>query len=368
LAQEMLDLGISGVTMDGFGFVYGYLPATPGCEHAAPLGFIAHLDTADDVPNAEVTPRVVEGYDGGVIDLGAATLSPADAPALANCVGCDLVVTDGRTLLGADDKAGIAEIMTLAERLLADPALPHGTVCLAFTPDEEIGGSTDKFDLARFGAKAAYTLDGEAFGTVVYQNFNAATAHIEIFGNAVHTGTAKNLLINAASIAAELDALLPKAERPEHTQDFEGFYHLESLCGSVRHAECDYLLRDHDAKKLASRKAVMADVCDFLCRRYGAGTVQLTVTDSYRNMEEKIKPHYAMVERAFAAIREAGGTPKTEPARGGTDGANLSWRGLPCPDMGTGSYLHHSVREFACVQEMDKVVESLVALTRLDAT
>lgn len=368
LAEEMQGLGVQNVTLDENGYLFGTIPANIPDRKGTVIGFIAHMDVADDVPTAGVKPRLVEGYDGGDLVLNeqeGVVLSPREFDTLKRYVGCDLVVTDGTTLLGADDKAGIAIILTMAEYLRDHPEVPHGELRIGFTPDEEIGQGADLFDVARFGADFAYTVDGAAFGEVEYETFNAASAHVTVTGRSVHTGSAKGVMKNALHMAAQFDALLPAGQRPENTEGYEGFYHLESLQGGVEHAEMSYLLRDHDAALLEQKKQTMLDAAAQLNDRYGPGSVAVQLEDSYRNMAEQIRPHWHLIETAYEAVRQAGGTPVSLPVRGGTDGSRLSFMGLPCPNLGTGSHNHHGRLEYAVVQEMDKAVDCLVRIAVL---
>ncbi len=367
LAEEMRELGLSDVRMDAHGYVYGRIPANiPGCTAPA-IGFIAHMDVANDVPCTGVQPQVLH-YDGSDLLLSAETgavLSEAEFPVLADYRGCDLVTTDGRTLLGADNKAGIAEIMTACERLLAPDAPPHGDVCIGFTPDEEIGRGADLFDVPGFGAPYAYTVDGGAFGQVEYETFNAASAAITVRGKNIHPGDAKNKMKNALLIGMEFNGMLPPAEIPAHTEGHEGFYHLTKFAGAEETVQMRYILRDHDWDKLTRRKETVLRIADYLNAKYGAGTVTVTLQDSYRNLEEVIRKHWHLVEVAYEAVTACGGTPVSPPVRGGTDGSRLSFMGLPCPNLGTGSHNHHGRMEFAVVQEMDKCVDMLVKVAEL---
>lgn len=365
LVKEMLELGIKDAHMDEHGYVYGTIEANIENWDGPVIGFIAHMDVVRDVPFENIKPRVVENYDGGDIVLNpeqGLILSPDQYPSLKNYVGHDLVVTDGTTLLGADNRAGIAEIMTMAEILLSNPEIKHGTIKIGFTPDEEIGRGADRFDVAGFGADFAYTVDGGAFGEVEYENFNAATAKVTIKGKNIHPGTAKNQMKNASLIAMEFNSLLPAVERPEHTEGYEGFYHLIDLKGIVEEASLTYIIRDHDRDKFEAKKAQMERIADWLNEKYGKGTVTLEITDSYYNMVEEIKPHWHLIETAFEAVKEVGGQPYSIPIRGGTDGARLSFMGLPCPNLGTGSHNHHSKFEYACVQAMDDCTAVLVKI------
>jgi tripeptide aminopeptidase len=318
-----------------------------------------------DVPFQNIKARVIENYDGEDIVLNPEediVLSPDEYDSLRNYVGKDLVVTDGTTLLGADNRAGIAEILTMAEALLTDPEIKHGTIKIGFTPDEEIGRGANLFDVERFGADFAYTVDGGGFGEVEYETFNAATATITIKGENIHPGTAKNKMKNASLIAMEFHGLLPAAERPEHTEGYEGFYHLIDLQGSVEKAALTYIVRDHDRAKFQGKKDRLKRVAKWLNESYGEGTVAYEIVDSYANMSEQIKPHWHLIETAYEAVREVGGDPHSIPVRGGTDGARLSFMGLPCPNLGTGSHNHHSKMEYACVQAMDDCVATLVKI------
>jgi tripeptide aminopeptidase len=365
LVEEMQALGITDANIDENGYVFGTIESNIENWSGPVIGFIAHMDVVRDVPYEDIKARVVENYDGGDIILNEEkniVLSPNEYDSLKAYVGCDLVVTDGTTLLGADNKAGIAEILTMAEVLLNNPQIKHGTIKIGFTPDEEIGRGADRFDVKRFGADYAYTVDGGAFGEVEYETFNAATAKITIQGRNIHPGTAKGRMKNASLIAMEFDNLLPSKERPEYTEGYEGFYHLIDLKGTVEQARIIYILRDHDAVKFQEKKDMIHQAAEKLNRKYGAGTVQAEVIDSYANMAEQIKPHWHLIETAYEAVKEIDGTPHSRPVRGGTDGARLSFMGLPCPNLGTGSHNHHSKLEYACVQAMDDCVSTLVKI------
>ena len=366
LVAQLKELGLKDARLDEYGYVYATLPATPGCEQAAGLGFIAHMDTAPGTSGENVNPQIHENYDGGDVLLPAtgAVLKPADFPFLTEMKGQTLITTDGSTLLGADDKAGVAEIMTMAERLIRE-GRPHGKICIGFTPDEEVGQGADLFDVDGFGAAYAYTVDGDDVGEISYENFNAAAAAVKIHGLSVHPGSAKNTMRNALSLAMEYHAALPAFECPEHTEGREGFFHLCDLQGDVSEAVFHYIIRDHDADRFAVRKAQMQQVADRLNEKYGAGTVELELTDSYRNMLEKIRPHFHLVENARAAIRAVGLTPVESPIRGGTDGATLSYKGLPCPNLGTGGFNFHGPMECITVEKMDQAVEVLLNLADL---
>lgn len=368
LVQELRELGVQDARVDENGYVYGSIPASAGCESAPALGLIAHMDTAPDAPGEGVTPLIHENYDGGELALpGGAVLSPERFPFLNRLKGETLITSDGSTLLGADDKAGIAEIITAAEQLLRG-GRPHGRVCLAFTPDEEIGRGADKFDIPGFGANFAYTVDGGDVGGIEYENFNAASAVVEVTGFAVHPGGAKHGQIHASNVAMQFHAALPAMERAEHTEGREGFYHLTDMSGNVARARLDYILRDHDAARLEQKKQTMLHAAKCMNELYGPDTVRVTIRDSYRNMIEKIRPHFHLVETAEKAIRMAGLEPEEVPVRGGTDGATLSWMGLPCPNLGTGGFNFHGPAECITAERMDKTVEILLNVIELYAS
>ena len=366
LVQELKDLGLTDAHVDEHCYVYATLPATPGQESAKPLGFIAHMDTADDASGENVNPQIHPNYDGGKVVLPATgtVLDPAQFPFLTEMKGQTLITTDGSTLLGADDKAGVSEIMTMLERVIAEKR-PHGKLCIGFTPDEEIGEGASLFDVEGFGAAYAYTVDGEDAGEISYENFNAAAAVVTVHGFSVHPGSAKNAMINAQNVAMEFHAALPAFSRPEHTEGREGFFHLTSMVGDVTTAKLGYIVRDHDAAKFAARKAQMEHISACLNERYGEGTVELDFHDSYHNMLEKIQPHFHLVENARKAIRTAGLEPIETPVRGGTDGATLSYMGLPCPNLGTGGFNFHGPCECITAEKMDQCTEILLNLVDL---
>ena len=365
LVEEMRLMGISNARMDENGYVYGEIPAN--AEGFPAIGLIAHMDTVDCVPALPMHARIVENYDGGAVQLeGGDVLDPADYPELKLRAGKDLIVTDGRTLLGADDKAGVAEIMTACEQLLLQN-LPHGEVRIAFTPDEEIGRGADRFDVKGFGADYAYTVDGDELGGIEYENFNAASAQLSFHGRSVHPGSAKNKLVNAALLAMEFDSLLPPQERPEHTEGYEGFYHLCGVKGETELAESVYIIRDHDRDRFETRKKTVERIAAYMNEKYGAGTVECNVQDSYYNMREVIEPRMDIIRRAGAAYRAVGVAPFEKPIRGGTDGSKLSFMGLPCPNLATGGMNYHGRFECIAVQDMDKMAEMLVALLTLRA-
>ena len=363
LVRQMRDMGIADAHVDADGYVYGTIPAN--CEKDIPVyGLIAHMDTAPDAPGENIRARVTEAYDGGDVVLNEEkhiVLSPKEYPQMKHAIGKRLIVTDGTTLLGADDKAGVAEILSAAELLLTSDR-PHGTVKLAFTPDEEIGRGADRFDVAGFGADYAYTVDGGAIGELEYENFNAASAKIIIRGKSIHPGSAKGKMVNSQLIAMEFQSLLPVGQRPELTEGYEGFFHLLGMKGEVERSELHYIIRDHDMEKFEEKKAVMAAAADFINRKYGAGTLELTVKDSYYNMKKCIEPCMYVVERAKKAMAAAGMNPVEVPIRGGTDGARLSYEGLPCPNLCTGGENYHGRFEFIPTEDMEKCVRMLVEI------
>lgn len=367
LCDEMREIGISNVAIDENGYVYGEIPASKGYENAPVLGFIAHMDVVEDVPFTNIKPKIVE-YNGGNVTLNeelGIVLSCEDFPEMKDCIGKHIIVTDGTTLLGADDKNGIAEILTAADEIIKNPEFKHGTIKIGFTPDEEIGRGADKFDLKRFGADFAYTMDGGSFGGVEFETFNAAHAKITFKGVSVHPGSAKNKMINAALVAMEFDSLLPELERPEHTDNYDGFYHLISINGICDNAELNYIIRDHDEEKLKYRVDYIHRAVDEINRRYGENVAVAETGFGYKNMRCIIEKHMHLVENAKEAIRMAGGEPYCEPVRGGTDGCVLSFMGLPCPNLGTGGYNFHGKLEFACIEQMDSAVEMIKNLVAI---
>lgn len=364
LADELRELGLSEVGMDEYGYVYAVLPASPDCAHLPAVGLIAHMDTSPAVSGENIHPRRLT-YTGGDIELGhGERIARSAFPFLDAYIGQDLIVTDGTTLLGADDKAGVAEIVSACAYLQAHPDVPHRTVAVCFTPDEEIGRGADHFDLGRFAAAVAYTVDGGELGEIEYENFNAASAKFVIKGVNIHPGSAKNKMKNAALLAAELIAAMPPAETPAHTEGYEGFYHVCDLTADESRAVLHMIIRDHDREKFEARKAFVTRLCDYLNAVHGEGTFTLTLRDSYYNMKEKLADHMDLIERARAAMETAGVTPRFVPIRGGTDGARLSWMGLPCPNLSTGGANYHGIHEFVSVQAMEKMVEVLVNLAR----
>lgn len=364
LVQELLDMGVSDAAMDDNGYVMGTIPSNIDKEVPV-LGFIAHMDTAPDLTTVGMDPRVLQDYDGNTITLNEEhdiVLSPDTYPALSNYIGQDLVVTNGLTLLGADDKAGIAEIMTMAYRLMTDDSIKHGTVKVGFTPDEEIGRGADHFDVEKFGATYAYTLDGGPIGELEYESFNADNTRITFNGRNVHPGYAKDVMINSLEIAQEFNAMLPKAERPQFTTDREGFYALMSLEGSVEQAKAFYLVRDHDADSFQKRRDTITEAAAFLNIKYGENSVVVDSKVMYNNMGEKIMPVFEIVDLAVEAMEANGVTPDIKPIRGGTDGARLSFMGLPCPNIFAGGHNFHGKHEFVPVQSMEKAVDVVVTI------
>lgn len=363
LKQELEDLGLSRVILTGHCYVYGLLPATSGMEDRKAIGFIAHMDTAPDYSGENVKPQIIENYDGSDILLkGSNTyLKVSDFPTLETLTGRTLITTDGTTLLGADDKAGIAEIMTALEQIITE-GTPHGDIWIGFTPDEEIGAGADLFDLDYFKADFAYTVDGDYEGEVAYENFNAASADFIIHGVNVHPGEAKDIMVNAALLATEIVSRLPKAETPAHTEGREGFYHLTDMSGDVAFAKLSFIVRDHDKDIFESRLNLLRTIEVEMNQEYGAGTVELTITHSYENMLSVIEQHMDVIERAQNAIRESGLEPISRPVRGGTDGARLSFMGLPCPNLGTGGYGFHGPYEHISVEGMETAVRIIKSI------
>lgn len=363
LAEELAVIGLVDTGMDENGYVYGFLPASTGREGDPALGFVAHLDTSPDVSGADVKPSVIT-YTGGDISLPHATLTMEQFPMLKNYVGQHLVVTDGSTLLGADDKAGVAEILTACEYLVAHPEISHRAVAVCITPDEEIGQGADRFPYAKFAAKEAYTVDGGELGEIEYENFNAASAVLTVAGVNIHPGSAKNKMKNAVLLANQFISMLPAAETPAHTEGYEGFYHVTDMTGCESETTVKMIIRDHDRVKFEKRKTFLVDLTAYLNSRWGEGTFSLNLKDSYFNMKEKIEPHMHLVRNAEAAMRSVGAEPLIIPIRGGTDGARLSYEGLPCPNLSTGGFNFHGVHECVSVEAMEKMVQVLVELTK----
>jgi len=358
LAAELKDLGLEKVIRDEHCYVYGLLPATEGFENMKAMGFIAHMDTAPSFSGKEIKPQIIPGYDGKDVVLPGTgdVIRVSDFPHLSSLKGRTLITTDGTTLLGADDKAGIAAIITLAEEIMEEN-IPHGDIWIGFTPDEEVGAGADLFDLDYFKADYAYTVDGDYEGEVAYENFNASSAHFTVKGVNVHPGSAKNIMVNAAAIACEIQGMLPEQETPEHTEGREGFYHLEDMRGDVNEAHLEYIVRDHDGELFEKRQQVLRDIEAKMNEKYGAGTVSLSLKESYRNMLEVLKKNFFVVEKAKESIAAAGMEPVSLPIRGGTDGGRLSFMGLPCPNLGTGGYAFHGPKEHVTVEGMEAVVK-----------
>ena len=366
LVQELQELGVTDVTLDEKCYIYARIPATEGLEHVPVLGFIAHMDTAPDFSGVNVNPQIIPEYNGENIALGQSglTLSPEFFPHLQYLKGCTLITTDGTTLLGADDKAGLAEIMTMTEEIIS-AKLPHGTICIGFTPDEEIGRGADFFDIKRFGADYAFTVDGGAENTIEYENFNAAGAKVVIRGLSVHPGDSKDTMINASLVAMEFNAMLPAGDTPRHTEGYEGFYHLCEIKGNVSEATLSYIVRDHDAALFEARLYTLRHIQKLLNEKYGSGTVTLTIQEQYRNMKEMIEPCMHLIDNAKQAVKNTGLQPLILPIRGGTDGARLSYMGLPCPNLGTGGYGFHGPYEHITAEGMDRAVAVLKEIVQL---
>ncbi len=368
LAGQLKAMGASEITYDKeHCYVYASIPASPGCEDAPVLGYIAHMDTSDAVSGADVKPRIVEKYDGRDIILNKdknIVLRTKDFPEIRRHVGKDLIVTDGTTLLGGDDKAGVAEIMAACEYLLQHPEIRHGKLRVGFTPDEEIGEGTKHFDVKLFGADFAYTIDGGDFGGMETENFNAAGAKVTVLGRSTHPGSAKNRMINSMLIAFEFQSLLPAFQNPMYTERYEGFFHLSGIAGDVEKTVAEYIIRDHDRDLFEQKKRLFMQCGDFLNAKYGEGTVRIELEDSYYNMRELLEPHRHLIDNVRELVEEMGQELQLEPIRGGTDGARLSYMGLPCPNLGTGCANFHSRFEYACVQSMEQVTELLIRLAR----
>ena len=364
LVEELKTLGLENVHVDENCVVYGWLSATAGCEKQPALGFIAHMDTAPDCAGENVKPQIIENYDGGDVLLAGSgeKLSPAAFPTLKNLAGMTLITTDGTTLLGADDKSGIAEIMTALESIISEKK-PHGKLCIAFTPDEEVGAGVDHFDVEKFGAVYAYTVDGGEEGEIAYETFNACSAEVAVEGLSVHPGSAKDTMINAALVAMEFNALLPAADIPRLTEGYEGFFHLCDMSGDVEHAKLHYIVRDHDRATFEMRKKTLEHAAKTINEKYAREVIRLTLKDSYYNMAEKIAPHMELIENVKRACEKAGMKPFIEAVRGETDGCRLSFMGLPTPNLCTGGFAFHGPYEHIAVESMDrcaKMVEYLM--------
>lgn len=366
LVEELHELGISNAFVDEKCYVYANLPASEGCENAPAMGFISHMDTVSDFADHGVEPVITENYDGQDFPLGESgrVLKLTDFPHLAALKGRTLITSDGTTILGADDKAGVAEIVTMVEEIL-EKDIPHGPISIGFTPDEEIGCGADYFDVPGFGADYAYTVDGGIEGSIEYENFNAAGVELTVHGFNVHPGDAKDIMINAALVLMEANAMLPTGETPRDTEGYEGFFHLTDMNGNVEKAHASYIVRDHDAQHFEKRLEQMQEIVKKLNRKYGDGTVTLEIKRQYKNMAEKILPCFHLVERAQQAICENGLEPVTLPIRGGTDGARLSFMGLPCPNLGTGGHAFHGPYEHITVEGMESVVQIMLNIVSL---
>lgn len=365
LEQELKEMGAQDVSVSSHGYVFASIPASQGCQGAPVLGLIAHMDTSPALSGAQVRPQRVNHYGGGDICLNRELdiwLRTSDFPELLEYQGQDLITTDGTTLLGADDKAGVAEIMAMAQYFLEHPEVPHGPLRIGFTPDEEVGRGADFFDVKAFGAQIAYTVDGGRLGELEYENFNAASGKVKIHGSSIHPGTAKGKMKNASLIAMEFQAMLPAFDNPMYTEGYEGFFHLDHMEGHVEEAVLDYIIRDHDRAKFEDRKRLFEQIAGFLNEKYGQGTVELTVKDSYYNMREVIEEHMELIDLARAAMEELGIQPIISPIRGGTDGCRLSYMGLPCPNLCTGGHNFHGKYEYIPVQSMEKIVELLIRI------
>ena len=367
LVKELKSMGASHVRLGECSYVYGEIPANTS-KKLPVLGFIAHMDTSPEVSDENVNPVIVRNYQGGDILLNKReniVFSAKEYPEVEDHKGEDIIFTDGTTLLGADDKAGVAAIMTMAEYFLSHPEIEHGKIVIGFTPDEEVGHGADAFDIKHFGADFAYTIDGEAENEIEYENFNAAAALVKVNGYSIHPGTAKDIMKNACLLAMEYHYKLPQEQAPVHTEGYEGFFHLGSLDADVEHATLKYAIRDHDAGLFAEKKKVMEQAAAEMNSKYGDNTVELTITDSYYNMKEMIEPHIHLIENAQKAMKEPGLQPKVQPIRGGTDGARLSYMGLPCPNLGTGGHNFHSRFEYISIQSMQKVTQVIINLVKL---
>lgn len=362
LVKEMKEMGIADAEMDQYGYVYGTIEATKGCEDKPYIGLISHMDTSDAISGKDVKARIVKTYDGKDIVLNEEkniVMRTKEFSHMADYVGQDLIVTDGTTLLGADDKAGIAEILTLAEQLMNNKDIPHGRIRIGFTPDEEIGAGADHFDVERFNADFAYTVDGGRLGELEYENFNAAGAKVIVHGVNIHPGEAKNKMRNAILMGIEFNSMLPANEIPSCTEGYEGFQHISSISGNEEETVLEYIIRDHDKEKFNEKKATFEKVTAYLNDKYGEGTFELSLKDNYFNMKEKIVNHMEIVDRAEAAMKKVGVEPIIVPIRGGTDGARLSFMGLPCPNLSTGGHNFHGRYEYIPVQSMEKMVQIL---------
>lgn len=366
LSEEMKALGLTEIEMDEHGYVMGTIPATPGCEQVPVIGFVSHVDTAPDMSGKDVKPQIIENYDGEDIRLNDNLMMlVSDFPELKFFKGHTLITTDGTTLLGADDKAGVAEIMTAAEYLLNHPEIKHGKIRIGFTPDEEIGRGVDFFDVQRFGAKFAYTMDGGLEGELEFENFNAASAKLTVSGRNIHPGSAKGKMINSLQVLCDLHALLPESMRPEATENYEGFFHLIALNGSVEKASAAYIIRDHDRQLFEEKKELITAATAYINKKYGADIVHLELKDQYYNMREMVEPHPEIIDKAMEAMKLAGVKPLVKPIRGGTDGARLSYMGLPCPNIFAGGMNFHGKFEYCSLDSMQRAVDTICHLAKL---
>jgi len=368
LKEELVAMGIEA-NVDEYGYMMASIPSNIA-KDVPTIGFIAHVDTAPDASGKDIKPQIIKNYKGGDVILNkekGIKINVADFPEIEDYKGKTLITTDGTTLLGADDKAGVTEIMYAAEYLMEHPEIKHGEIKIGFTPDEEIGRGVDKFDVKKFGAKYAYTMDGGQIGELEYENFNAASAKIHIQGRNVHPGNAKDRMINSMLIAMELNGMLPLGQRPEYTENYEGFFLLISFKGSVEETDIQYIIRDHDMKKFEIKKSLMKDIVDFVNKKYGKETISLEMKDQYYNMKEQITPHYSIVETAIKAIEMAGITPKVQPIRGGTDGARLSFMNLPCPNIFAGGHNFHGKLEYVPAESIEKAAEVVLNIIKLYA-
>lgn len=371
LVKELREMGIKDVELDQWGYVMATIPSNlPKGKDVPVIGFIAHVDSAPDASGANINPQIIKNYDGSDIIINKEkgfVMKVEEFPELLKYKGNTIVTTDGTTLLAADDKAGVAEIMTAAEYIMSHPELLHGTIKIGFTPDEEIGRGVDKFEVERFGADFAYTLDGGEIGELEYENFNAASAKIFIQGRNIHPGYAKDKMVNAIILGSELNSLLPVDQRPEYTTGYEGFFHIIRFDGSVESATIQYIIRDHDFDKFESKKGLITKCVNFLNDKYGKGTFTLELKDQYFNMRKQVEPHYHIVEKAVTAMEMAGIKPNIKPIRGGTDGARLSFMGLPCPNIFAGGHNFHGKFEYIPVESMEKATEVILNLVKLYA-
>lgn len=362
LAGMLSSIGMKDINIDE----YSYVTATlPGNTDGDAIGFISHMDTSPDCSGYDITPIIVTNYDGNIIKRNGVSLSPTEFPVLKNYIGKTIIASDGTTLLGADDKAGIAEIMTAMEYLIKHPDIKHPTIKVAFTPDEEIGAGVDHFNVEKFGCNYAYTIDGGILGEISYENFNAARAKIDITGKSVHPGTAKDAMINAGFIAAELNSMLPDNETPAETEGYEGFYHLTKIEGNVEKAHLDYIIRDFDKNKFEYRKNNICNIVEALNKKYGTDTIKINLYDEYYNMAEIINNNKEVLDKAVEAIKKSGVEPLIEPIRGGTDGARLSFMGMPCPNIFTGGHNFHGPYEFICAESMEKAIETIINIAKI---